>query len=304
MSLSSKAICPYCKKQSSNLIGKLPSSNWFAGQHIKEPLPGGGLYHCTTCHLKFRYPIQPQETYIQLYDNSSTTTWSSEILRQDWDMITDYIHSNFSHGGKVLDFGCYSGGLLAKLNSQYQKFGIEINKTSAAIAIEKNHARVWQHIEDIPESLSFDIIIAADVIEHIVNPAELIEQLMQRLTPNGVLIVTTGDADNYLWNFFGANWWYCFYPEHIVFISERWLKFFSREYQKQIIHIENFRYIQLSKVQVTFNWIVAILYGVAPKVFLCLGWLIKWFRHSNSGVAPKGVGLSRDHIFVVLRCGK
>jgi hypothetical protein len=52
---------------------------------------------------------------------------------------------------------------------------------------------------------------------------------MTLTTHDGVLIVTTGDADNFLWNRFGANWWYCYHPEHIAFVSKAWFGHFAEK---------------------------------------------------------------------------
>jgi|GEM_PF-1932034 len=293
--------CPCCGNQHPVLIGKLPDISFFAGQRLNKKFPGGQLYSCGICNMKFRHPTLPKEKYFSLYDNSLTTVWPSDIYRNDWKLILDYVHKNLSPGGKILDFGCYNGGLLKQLDYRYKKFGIEINKSAALIAAEQNSATVWQSIDTVPVALKFDIIVATDIIEHVENPALFIEQLMKKLNKDGTLLITTGDAENKLWKFFGSNWWYCFYGEHIAFISKPWLDYFSLVHNKEIAHVENFKYFNLTKDRLLISWIMTILYGITPIFYLKAHQLINNIINSNSGGSPRSAGISPDHLFIALR---
>lgn len=214
--------CPSCGASDPNLLGKLPDSKWFAGMPLTDPILGGHLYRCEQCLLKFRFPLETPTTYQTLYDNAKTNVWSADTERPDWDLITAQVNTLKPEGGRILDFGCYTGGLLSRMGARYERFGIELNREAAHAAQQTTGARVWPTIKEIPANLKFDIIVIADVVEHIPNPNALFELLEPRLAERGVVIVATGDADTPLWNRFGANWWYCFYPEHIAFISMGW----------------------------------------------------------------------------------
>ena len=62
-----------------------------------------------------------------------------------------------------------------------------------------------------------------DVIEHVTNPGELLDQALPHLTPGGTLIISTGDAGNVLWRrVFRSRFWYSSFPEHITFPSLRY----------------------------------------------------------------------------------
>lgn len=300
MTVSKGVTCPSCEGQQVDFVGELYSSYQFAGQRLESFLPGGNLYHCTGCFLKFRFPVQTEGSYNRLYDNSATTTWSSEIVRPDWTRIVNFIHTTFPDQGKILDFGCYSGGMLTNLGKQYEKYGVEINKSAADMAAQRNNALVWQNLTEIPEEMCFDVIVAADVIEHVPNPKLLVDSLLKLLEKNGVLILTTGDSENYLWKSFGANWWYCFYPEHISFISKSWLE---KSYSETatIVKFEKFVYSHHTPRMLIFEWGLAVLYGLAPSLYIRIGRLWKKMRRRAGEVGPRGVGISADHIFAVLR---
>ena len=299
MTVSKGVTCPSCEGQQVDFVGELYSSYQFAGQRLESFLPGGNLYHCTGCFLKFRFPVQTEGSYNRLYDNSATTTWSSEIVRPDWTRIVNFIHTTFPDQGKILDFGCYSGGMLTNLGKQYEKYGVEINKSAADIAAQRNNARIWQSLAEIPKEMRFDVVVAADVVEHVSNPKVLVNNLLKLLEKDGVLIITTGDSENYLWDFFGANWWYCFYLEHISFISKSWLEKFCGE-TTVIVNFEKFFYTHHTHKKLMLEWGLAILYGFAPNFYI---WMVRrWKKMSRrpGEVGPRGVGISADHIFVVL----
>lgn len=293
--------CPCCAGKELLEIGKLPDSLWFAGSRLEQPIPGGWLFLCRTCGLKFRNPANTDADYSRLYDNAVTATWSAETDRTDWDLIARYISEMLPQGGKVLDFGCYTGGLLARLGPQYQRYGVEVNRVAADIASQSIGRNVWSSIDDVSGELRFDVVIAADVVEHLRNPLSLVRQLTSKLSDSGVLIMTTGDADNYLWNRFGANWWYCFYPEHITFVSRDWLRYVSEVTGIGVVHCETFRYARLSRARQVSDLLQTYFYGVFPTLYLSLARLLRKMLGRPDTTSIPGAGLSRDHLFIVLK---
>jgi cyclopropane fatty-acyl-phospholipid synthase-like methyltransferase len=228
------------------------------------------------------------------------TTWVADEARADWDLIVRYVSEELPQGGKVLDFGCYTGGLLERLGARHERYGVEVNRVAADIASQNIGRDLWRSIDDVPDDLRFDIVIAADVIEHFANPKSLIEQLASKLSDNGVLIITTGDADNYLWNRFGANWWYCFYPEHIAFASEKWLHHIAEDAGVSVSRCESFRYRKLGLVRRVSDCIQAYFYGAFPNTYLGLARLLLKAAGRPDLESIPGAGLSRDHLFIVL----
>ena len=238
--------------------------------------------------------------YDQLYDNAAVATWSSDANRIDWNLVTDYLRKNLPGGGRVLDFGCYSGGLLARLGAGYERHGVEINQAAARIASERADARIWASIDDIPAHLRFDAVIVSDVIEHMRNPLQTIERISSHLTERGMLLLTTGDADNPLWEKFGANWWYCFYPEHISFLSRQWLEFLHDRTGLSILHCENFRYRQPGIAQRLAGVLLAHAYGRFAKPYLQCGRAITKMLGRPGLRSVPGNGVSADHLLIVI----
>jgi 2-polyprenyl-3-methyl-5-hydroxy-6-metoxy-1,4-benzoquinol methylase len=300
MNAERQNTCPCCEGSQLDELGRLPDSLWFAGTRLEEPLPGGRLYSCSNCRLKFRSPVLSDAEYSDLYNNATTATWSEVTARMDWDLVARYVSTKLPERGRILDFGCYTGGLLARLDDRYERYGVEVNRAAADVASQNIGQPVWSSIDEIPSDLHFDVVIAADVIEHFSNPMSLVQQLAPRLSENGVLILTTGDADSYLWDRFGANWWYCFYPEHIAFISKDWLNYMCRVTDFSVAHYETFRYARLSSFRRLSDWAQTYFYGVLPSIYLGLARLLLKASTRGDVASVPGAGLTRDHLFIVL----
>lgn len=256
------------------------------------------MFRCCRCQLKFRYPTL--ECYAELYDNTSVLSWSSSAPRPAWDLIREVVSARLPEGGRVLDFGCYTGGLLARLGSAYERYGVEINQTAAALAAREQRATVWTSTDDIPNTLRFDAILASDVIEHIPDPGRFIDMLSPLLTDDGVLIITTGDADNRLWNRFAANWWYCFYPEHISFISAAWVDNYSRASGLVVKRCETFRYRKVPFARRGIETALTYFYGYFPRLCLCVSNMARAVLRYPQMTSVAGNGMSADHLIVVL----
>jgi SAM-dependent methyltransferase len=293
--------CPCCISEDLIEIGKLPDSNWFSGTRLPLTLDGGSLYRCQYCGLKFRYPALSPQKYSQLYDNAVTSNWTGTSVRTDWDLISTYVGEHIPDGATVLDFGCYTGRLLSALGSRLRRYGIEVNRDAADIASDEIANPVWSSIDEINGGLKFDAIIAADVIEHVTEPLMLIKDLSSRLSEKGVLIITTGDGDNRIWNRFGANWWYCFYPEHIIFASRRWLDYVASVTQLSVERCSTFRYLTLPLPRRIMDTMHIYFYGTFPKLFLRLVNFFRRMQGRAETASIPGAGLTEDHLFVVLR---
>jgi SAM-dependent methyltransferase len=293
-------VCPSCSSPDVQSLGRLPPSRWFAGKQLSPPLTGGSLARCTRCELKFRHPMLDAAVYQRLYDKAVITAWPKDIERADWNLIVKQLAERLPMGGRVLDFGCYTGGLLTQLDWAFERFGVEINHAAADAAANQAKATVWRSLEDIPENLRFDAIIASDVIEHMRDPARFISDLTKFLAEDGILVLTTGDAENKLWNRFGASWWYCFNPEHIAFISRAWVVRFSETRDLSVVHYETFRYLKSSITYRIAAGLLMYCYGMFPLSYLRFSNFIGRLQGKRKEKGAPGIGVSADHILIVL----
>lgn len=107
-----------------------------------------------------------------------------------WSKILKLVPSNST----VLDIGCSSGNLGAALISinKCTVDGIEPDTKDAALATKKL-GKVWSF--DVEESSNllavdskYDVIIFADVLEHLLHPSRTLKEVKKLLTKDGIVI--------------------------------------------------------------------------------------------------------------------
>ncbi|MBI4081876.1 MAG: glycosyltransferase [Candidatus Lambdaproteobacteria bacterium] len=96
----------------------------------------------------------------------------------------------------ILDLGCGSGGLARHLADRgHRVVGIDYHDSAEA-------RRVCQefHVADLDGELvvgperQFDVIILADVVEHVADPEGLMMRALRRLRPEGRIVASTGNV--------------------------------------------------------------------------------------------------------------
>jgi 2-polyprenyl-3-methyl-5-hydroxy-6-metoxy-1,4-benzoquinol methylase len=98
---------------------------------------------------------------------------------------------------RVLDLGCGNGSLSHLIAQQgYEVVGVEDSEQGVTIARQTfpDCHFIQASIYELPFAElenSFDIVLSAEVIEHLLYPRELVRAAKKCLKPNGHLIVTT-----------------------------------------------------------------------------------------------------------------
>ncbi len=95
----------------------------------------------------------------------------------------------------VLDIGCATGKLLQRLGDEKgcETVGIELEGALAEQARQRCHQLVVGDIEilDLPfQNEQFDVIVCADVLEHLRNPSAVLEKLKRHLKRDGCILTS------------------------------------------------------------------------------------------------------------------
>jgi len=106
---------------------------------------------------------------------------------------------------RVLELGCAAGHCGEVLKARYPGVyvvGIDANRAAAQAAERRLDRVVCGRLEDIDfeaqgiERRSFDTVIVADILEHLVNPWRVLEQLATFMTPAGQILVSLPNVRN------------------------------------------------------------------------------------------------------------
>ncbi len=108
--------------------------------------------------------------------------------------IADHARRLLPPGGRLLDVGCASGGLLALLRPQAGHLaGLELSPSAAQAAAQIGDHVVCGALEDpqLPfEAGSFDLVVLADVLEHLPDPAAGLARAAAWCRSGGAVVVS------------------------------------------------------------------------------------------------------------------
>jgi SAM-dependent methyltransferase len=144
----------------------------------------------------------------------------------------------------VLEIGCGSGATLRWLRTirivDYA-YGVEIVPSIAERARSVFDEVFCGNIEttQLTANRKFDLILALDVLEHLVDPWAALRMLANRLQPNGTFIASIPNAAH--WNlaaplFWNGSWDYA----HDGILDKTHLRFFTKKSARALFESEGF----------------------------------------------------------------
>ena len=138
--------------------------------------------------------------------------------------------------GSLLDVGCGEGFVLNHFSKlDWKVAGIDFSKTG----VEQMNPNCLQHVEQgdvfelleskIRKSQKYDLVWLGNVLEHVLEPIELLQSLRQLVSNNGILAITVpNDGNDYHESLLESGliserWWIAI-PDHISYFTADSLK--------------------------------------------------------------------------------
>lgn len=132
-------------------------------------------------------PVHPDYEYAD-----AAHTWSHHYVLPRIERI---LASRRIEAGRVLDFGCGNGAMVAWLSSKgFEVVGIDPSESGIAEAARAHPSHEFHRAsseDDLAFLGRFDLVTCIEVIEHCYDPRGVMQQIHGLLEPGGTAIVST-----------------------------------------------------------------------------------------------------------------
>ena len=220
MKVEANNPCCICGSEHSEFV--------FAKEYPEHGYPGTfSMQKCQSCGLLFNSPRLPDDQFPALYGKNYyffARNDQKEFLR----IINLYYRTvalvgHLIHPRKVIEIGSAKGYLLALLKScGWDVQGIELSSEASRYAKEQFHVPTFTGTVEEYGATShqdkFPLVLAIDVIEHVLYPRKFIQRINQIIQADGLLIIDTpnGETSHILTE---GSLWKGFNPFHIFLFS-------------------------------------------------------------------------------------
>lgn len=185
------------------------------------------VYFCQNCNLLIQLPLPSKERIETFYDKDyqAYTTSKNFLLKYLSKIYFKFYKKKItlSKDSNILDFGCGTGEILNNLSEDgyYNLFAFDYVKHDAL----NKKILFFDNMERL-KNFKFDLIILNHVIEHVLDPRELLDFLFGVLKENGKIIGQTPNFDDFTFKLFKETWGPLHQPYHINIFNKKSLQNF------------------------------------------------------------------------------
>jgi SAM-dependent methyltransferase len=124
--------------------------------------------------------------------------------------------------GRLIDIGCNEGrGLsLYARNGFAAVEGLETNPVAAAAARRRGFIVHGEALAAFRPDAPYDVAVLSNVLEHALDPVEMLRQVRRILKPDGEVWISCPNAASWLRHVFGRRWINWHVPFHIVHFTD------------------------------------------------------------------------------------
>jgi len=165
-----KIICPVCSITSGNYNVKVDAFK---------------IYKCPNCGLEYTFPIPSLDELYSFYSKYTDIRADTNVVKMNAKRNLELLRSfGYDDNKFLLDFGTGGADFVGVAGKNC--YGIDFKST--------NKQRVYENLDDLPIK-KYDFITLWGVLEHLSSPTDALLQLHDYSKPNGVLVITTVNAE-------------------------------------------------------------------------------------------------------------
>jgi SAM-dependent methyltransferase len=188
--------CPACNGTATVDYGRLTKRKYqFGSMTIAVPAQLR-LVGCGTCGLVYKTIVPTPEWLSSLTASSEHELWQSAYgFDQELAVIRSHAPPKFA----LLDVGAATGQFLsAAQNFASRRSALDIVRFSG-LSISDDGEFIKGFLDEdalVWSGVKYDVVTTIDTMEHLYNPARAMENLASFVSPGGLLMIETGNADS------------------------------------------------------------------------------------------------------------
>ena len=198
------------------------------------------IVKCKSCGLLYVNPRLKPEIIVQGYSEGSDETFVSQSKGREltFKKSLKFIEKYANNKGKILDIGTAGGSFLKVAKEKgWSVYGVEPNKwlcnwAKENYGIDVLSGTIFDHKF---EDEFFDVITLWDVLEHVPDPAKVLDECRRILRPGGILVVNYPDIGTWIAKFMKKKW---------VFLLSVHLFYFNKKTIRLMLNKKNFNVIK------------------------------------------------------------
>jgi len=181
---------------------------------------GKWFWVCRGCELVFVHDIYPEfvtdTDHLEEAYSFGALREADDRKRRKFDRVLEDFEP-YRKLGRLLDVGCNEGLFLDHARRRgWEVAGVEILEPVAEIARRERglDVRTGELFEAAFSDACFDVVFMSEVIEHVVHPVPLLQEIHRVLRPGGGAIIGTDNARSWAARLMGKRWSYYRFGGH------------------------------------------------------------------------------------------
>jgi SAM-dependent methyltransferase len=288
---TAKAVCGIC--------GKSDETRCYAPNIERD---GGcyDVYFCEHCRIAFTSPFPSSAVLSHQYASGSYRTVDGTRFNFVLEFLVRYFTAGkarkirkFHRRGDLLDVGCGRGLFLDIMKKDgWSVTGVEFNEetTSYAKTVYQIDVITPQSMMAVPDE-SYDVITLFHVLEHMQDPAAVLQTCRRLLKKHGLLVIAVPNLSSLQAGLGKSNWFHLDVPYHLYHFTLSGIRRLLLNNSMKIFRVQQFDFEQN-----IFGWLQTLLNVSGLKKNLLYGLLKKpELRRTKLAAARR-----RDIVFTLL----
>lgn len=187
------------------------------------------LCKCNSCGFVFSKRIPSEKELSEHYEGYGRQDYLSDVTIKRYEELLDSFES-YRKNNKILDVGCGIGYFLEVAKRKgWEVYGTEFTEEAVEICEAKGIHMEQGKLNPDNYQFEFDVITSFEVLEHINNPIEEINNFKSLLCSGGLVYLTTPNFNSLLRYRLGDQYGVITYPEHLCYYTPKTIRYLFKQ---------------------------------------------------------------------------